>query len=289
MVDTHDPSQREPDKLRVEAPEAPAPDCAAIKARIAERVRGDSGAGRLTTEAELAAITAELDLEALRAVLAEMGRDSGYADVKALVSPAGRVYLFSERHLAWIEAQDKARVEEARFAVVERIRADSSHILLTAAVDLEALLPFEEPGPRAAFLAEILADPRFADVRVVTGPKGETYYHSEWYVSGNYGAIMMRAKVNDPCWAIAEFVRHRSRVMPAPTNVATFQDPVFRLDPASLDGVVEKLLRTAEYADVKKLVHPETHAVYLYSTESMEERQAHSIMDWEEVGALRNP
>jgi hypothetical protein len=283
-------TQPVPDKLRVEAPEPPPPDKPLLKVRIAERVRSDSGQrSRLTLEHEILDLTPELEKDELRALLAEMATEGSFGDIKAVVAPSGRVYLFSEKHLIAVEAAEKGRVEEARLAVVEKIRADSSRIALTPAADLDPLFPFAEPERRAELLAEIMADDRFADIQSVTGPRGEVYYHSDRFVSGNYGAIMMRAKAKDPCWAIAELVRDRSRIMPAPSKVTLFKAAVFEIDPAELDSLVGELLQRPEHADVKRLVHRETGAVYLYSDRYLDERRAYDIMDWEEVGALRNP
>jgi hypothetical protein len=161
--------------------------------------------------------------------------------------------------------------------------------VLTTAADLEPMFPFPEPERRATLLSEIQADERFQDIQAVAGPRGEVYYHSDRYVSGNYGAIMMRAKSNDPCWAIAELVRDRSRIMPAPTRATVFQDAVFQIEPGKLDALIADLLRKDGCSDVKRIVHPKTKAVYLYSERFLDERRAFDIMDWEEVGILKNP
>ena len=285
-----DVTQRSPDKLGAVAAEAPPVELAPLKARLAERVRADSrDRRRLTTEPEVKALLPELDPPELKAMLAEMAEQGAYGDVKAIVAPSGRIYLFSEKHLIAAEAAELGRIEEARWAVADRIRADSSHIQLTPAAELEALYPFPEAERRSAWLEETLADERFRDLHRTVGPKGEVYYHSDRYVSGNYAAVMMRAKTGDALWAIAEFVRHNSRIMPAPVCVTAFRDPVFGILQAKLDGFVEELTRTPAYADVKRLVHPKTGAVYLYSDRHLDEANAFAIMDWNEVGRLENP
>ncbi len=287
---TYDVTESAPDKLRVEAPDAPPPDRALLKARIAEKVRADSrDRRRVTPEGEVQALTAELSRAERSALLEEMAGESLYGDVKAVVAPSGRVYLFSEKHLIAVEAAELGRIEEARLAIVERIRTDSGRIVLTSVADLEPLFPFPEPERRAVFLAEIRADERFQDIQVVTGPKGELYYHSDRYVSGNYAAVMMRAKAGDPLFAIAEFVRHNARIMPAPTKTTAFADAVFGIAAAQLQGLLDELTRTPGYEDVKRIVHPRTRAVYLYSDRYLDEQRAFDIMDWEEVGIFKNP
>lgn len=283
-------TRREPDKLNVVTAPAAPQDPGPLKERIAAHVREDSRERRrLTTEAEIEALVPELDPPELRALLAEMAEQGAYADVKAVVAPSGRIYLFSEKHLIAPEAAELGRVEEARFAVAEKIREDSRKVELTPAADLEPLYPFPEPERRAAWLEETLADERFQDLHRTVGPKGETYYHSDRFVSGNYAAVMMRAKSGDALFAIAEFVRHNSRIMPAPVCLSAFRDPVFGIFQAKLDAFVEDLLKNPVYADVKRLVHPSTGAVYLYSERYLEETRAREIMDWNEVGVYRNP
>jgi len=285
-----DLSTPEPDKLRVVADDPPPLDLGQLKARIAEKIRADSrDLRRLTPEKAILALVPELDPRELRALVSEMASEGAYADVKAVVAASGRIYLFSEKHLIAVEAAELGRIEEARFAIVERIRSDSSRIVLTTGADLEPLFPFPEPERRAALLAEIRADERFQDIQVVSGPGGEVYYHSDRYVSGNYGAIMMRARTGNPCWSIAELVRDRSRIMPSPTKLTVFDDPVFLLAPGKLASLVEELLTREGFEDVKRIVHPKTRAVYLYSTRYLDERRAFDIMDWEEVGLLKNP
>lgn len=285
-----DVTERAPDKLNVVAGDATAADLDLVKNRIAGRVRDDSRERRrLTTDREIHVLVPELERDELSRVLAEMATQGLYGDIKAVVAPSGRIYLFSEKHLIAAEAAELGRIEEAKFTIAEKIRADSSRIVLTTAEELEPLYPFPEPERRAAFLAETLADERFKDLQVTKGPKGEVYYHSDRFISGNYAAVMMRAKAGDPLFAIAEFVRHNSRIMPAPVSTTAFRDPVFGILQAKLDGFVEKLLETPAYADVRRLVHRETGAVYLYSDRYLDEARAYEIMDWNEVGALRNP
>jgi hypothetical protein len=287
---TIDLTAPEPQKLRVVADEPPPLDPTALKLRIAEKGRADSrDLRRLTPEREVLATLSELEPAGLHALIAEMSTEGAYADIKAVIAVSGRIYLFSEKYLIAVEAAELGRLEEAKLEIVARIRSDSSRIVLTTLEDLEPLFPFPEPERRAALLAEIRADERFQDIQSVTGPKGETYYHSDRYMSGNYGAIMMRARSGDPCWSIAELVRDRSRIMPAPTRTTVFDDPVFLLEPGRLGAILDELLAKEGYEDVKRIIHPKTKAQYLYSTRFLEERRALDIMDWEEVGMLKNP
>jgi hypothetical protein len=216
-----------------------------------------------------------------------MARDPSCDDIMGVVTPAGRFYLFSTAHLTAAEAWRRAHIEDAKLAIAARIRSDSRKTTLTSLTDLEPLFPSAEPAERAALLAELEADDRFQDLQKLEGPKGETYYHCETHLTGAYALIMMRAKTHDVSLAIAELVRDRSRILPRPTSIATFRDPVFGIDLALLDEAVARTL--ARHADIRKLVHPETGAAYLYSSRWLDDVQAFSMIDWEEVGAARNP
>ncbi len=290
---TFDPSFAPSEKLNVATGEAPALDPAALKRRIAELVRTRSADGHTPAqEHEVEALDEDLAPERRSALLAEMAVEPEYADIKAVVAPSGRVYLFSEPRLDRNAAVARSRVEESKLAIVAKIRADSLYVALTPMSDLDPLFHSADPAEREALLAELRADPRFQDVQTLSGADGEAWFHSDTHLSGNYGRIMLRAKAGDPGLAIAELVRDRSRVMPAPTSLKVFEDRVFELSREQIDGFVAGLGRpdaAPEYADIKRLVHPETGAVYLYSDKWMLEVDAFRVMDWDEVGAARNP
>jgi hypothetical protein len=174
--------------------------------------------------------------------------------------------------------------------LARRIRRDSQHVALTSARDLEELIPWPEPERRAEVLHALVADERFRDIQRMRGPDGALYFHSDAHVSCNSGRIMLRARSSDAAFAIAELVRDRSRDLPAPTKITLFDDRVFGLSRQQVEAFLGALdAPPPELADIRKLVHPSTQAVYLYSSRWMEEVTAARIMDWEEVGLARNP
>ncbi|HTO98538.1 MAG TPA: hypothetical protein VMK66_15925, partial [Myxococcales bacterium] len=193
-----------PEKLRALPAEAPAPDPMALKTPIAERVRADSRERRaLTPEHVIQALDPRVSPEGLSAVLAVMGAEVSYADIKGIVAPSGRIYLFSLAHLTPQEAREKAELEETKWAIAGRIRADSRGIALTSLADLDPLFPAELPAEgRAALLAGMEDDERFKDLRRLTGPGGETFFHCETSLTGTYGGILVRAKTKDACYGI---------------------------------------------------------------------------------------
>lgn len=284
-----DPTRPAPPEKLQAVPQGPDAGPAAVKAAVAAHVREASRAGRVATEQSVRALAPELSQQRFAELLAEMAGEGAYGDVKAIVAPSGRVYLFSETFLIAVEAQARAGVEEAKIAIAEKIRGDSRLLVLTPAAALEPLFPSADAAERARLLEEVRADPRFQDLRELTGPKGEVYWHSDAYVSENYGKIMMRSRTADFGWAIAEFVRDRSMIQPAPTRITVFKESVFGIDFRRIEQLVLELLAKPEYGDVKKLVQRETGAVYLYSEKYLTEQQATQLMDWEEVEKARNP
>jgi len=292
--ESYDPPEQVPDKLNVvaagEAPEKEEVELSDLKVEIAERVRFDSREKkRLTEAAIIEKLSDGIPKERLGPLLAEMSKEGRFGDIKAIVSPSGRIYLFSEKHLIAVEAQQKGRLEEAKFLVADKIRADSAQIKLTPRSEIDAMLAWAEPAERDQILDAMEDDERFKDIQKMSGSKGEVYYHSIDYISGRYALVMLRAKHAEPAYGIAEFVREQSRIHPLPTKLEQFQDSVFGIEREQLETVVEMMLKNPDYADIKQMVHPETGSVYLYSDKWLSEQRAFDLIDWEEVKRLKYP
>ncbi len=282
-----------PEKVRVEHASAPAPGATPeeIKAGMAARVRADSRERRALTPASAVAELAPGEpQERVNAILAGMGGDERYADIKAVITDGGTAYLYSERDLTAAEAVDRAFVEECEQVIAARVRADSEHqAVLTPVAALQALLPRSEQGRLAEILARLEGDPRYFDLGTVTGPRGDAFLHSGLFLGGDDARLLAREGAADPCATVAELVREASRLHPRPTRCRPFWARLFGVAPEALDGIVEELQRRPECADIARLVHPATGAVYLYSTWYLDEARAFAIADWEEVGRVENP
>ena len=116
------------------AEEAPAMD---LKETIAARIRMDCREqGILTSEDTLIGLVPGGQPHgAISAALAEMAKDPGYADVKAVTTASGLVFFYSERHMKVAEAAAKSLLEEVKFRIGERVRADSRDTQLLTPVD----------------------------------------------------------------------------------------------------------------------------------------------------------
>lgn len=189
-----------------------------------------------------------------------------------------------ERTSFAVEAGEENRVEEAKFTVAERIRADSANMILTPSKEVDSLLEWAKEAERTSILAALESDERFNDLQKMIGSQGEVYYHSINYLSGRNGLFMMRARTAEPAVCIAEYVREQSRIQPLCTKLTQFEAPVFGIEKAKLESVVREMLKRPEYVDIRMLVHAGTNAAYLYSNKWLSEEQALEIMDWEETG-----
>lgn len=267
------------------AEEAPAVD---LKAKIADRIRTDcKEQGILTSEDTVVGLVPGLQHDAVSAALAEMAEDPGYADIKAVTTASSLVFFYSERHIKVAEAAAKSLLEEVKFRIGERVRADSRNAELLTPVDG---LYAEIGWNRSTYSPdEIRKDPRYEDIKTVTAATGEMFFYSTRHMSDYYALVLARVASHDPCAAIAETVRDESRIYPRPTCILLFLEKMFGVNEDDLKSIVCKTLERAEYNDIKAMVHPVTGGVYLYSNKYLDEERTFTMMDYEEVIRPANP
>ncbi len=261
-----------------------------IYVAIADKVRTDSQSrGRLTHVEELGLLFPEMKPEEIIGSLAELVNVEAYKDVRVLTAVSGLAYLYSDRFIEPEEVNAKSQAEEERTKIANQVREDSKALVqLTPVKTLSGLSPEITPAQVEARLVEMLRDERYQDIKQLIGPKGIAYLYSETHITRNYAMMLARVGESTPCSIIAETVREESRVYPRPTKVELFYAPVFKLDPAQMEMLIEGTLRHPEYADLQKVV-ASTGAVYLYSKLYMDAYQAERWIEWEEVGKLNNP
>jgi len=265
-----------------------------IKNAIAHKVRGDSQEHTaLTPEEDLIALDDDLKYGRinLSAALAEMAIDERYQDIITITTATGLVFVYSADYIAAEYAAAKSLVEEAKFMLANTIRVDSyQHTKLTPAGDIHAMAPDTEPAIIDVILKGMAQEARYADIKSVTSAAKEVYYHSDRYLVDRYAATLLLSMAGDQCNTLAEKVREESRIYPRATNATFFHNQqLFGIPRDDLQAVIDETLRKPEYSDIKKLVHPTTGAVYLYSDRYLEEQQAWAQMDWLEVGLANNP
>ena len=262
-----------------------------IKAKLARTVRDNAkDRGALTPADSMSALAPDLPLETLCDLLAEMAHEDACSDIRAVTTPSGSIFLYSQMHIWPEEAAVKCQIEEMKFRVVEKVREDSRYrVALTPIDTLQALCPEVEQKSFHAVLKEVRTAASYTDLKSVTACNGEIFFYSDMHMTARYAALLARAAANDPCTTIADTVREESKIYPRPTNVDLFRSQVFGIPSGSLEATINWVLKKEEFLDIQKLVHPLTGAVYLYSRQHMTERHASSVMDWLEVGLRNNP
>ena len=264
-----------------------------IKARIAGKVRSDSQEHSLLTPEE-AIVDLDDDVSSptttLGDLLTEMADDDRYRDIKTITTTNGLVFVYSDTYIKADDAAAKSLVEEVKFVLANAIRADSrDQVNLTPAQALYELAPETDRAIIDILLKGIQSEERFADIKTVAASNSDVYFHSDKYLVGSYAVTLLLAMAGDHCATIAETVRDESRIYPRTTRVASFFEPVYGVPSESLSVVINDMLQKPEYADIKRIVHPATGAVHLYSNQFITEDRALAMMDWEEVGRANNP
>ena len=266
----------------------------AIKARIAEQVRVDSQQrAALTPEESIIELDDDLRYGRMElgAILAEMAAEEGYGDIKSLTTASGMVFLYSDTCITAEDAAAKGLVEEAKIMLARAIREDSlAKVKLTPAGEIYAMAPDTDPAILDALLKGMQTESRFSDIKTVTAANGDVYFHSDKYLVSNYAATLLMAMAGDHYSTIAATVREDSNIYPRTTSIAIFRDQeVYGVPSGEVETIVAELLRKSEYGDIKKIVHPVTGSVHLYSERYITADRAWAMMDWEEVGRANNP
>ncbi len=265
---------------------------AEIKAKVAEQVREDSAKSLLTADLVIVRLDNLLLYGAidLVALLGEMSAEEPYADIKAITTGTGLVFAFSDRYITPDDAAIKAVVEEGKAIIAGKIRGDSQNEEKLTPLDaIYGLAPDTEREIIDALLKEMQTEERFADLKTVNVSTGEAYFHSDIYLRGSYAVTLLMAMEGDHSATIAKTVRNDSQIYPRTTNTAIFRrEELFGIPAGELDAAIAATLRKPECADIKKIVHPETGGVHLYSDRYIRDDVAWAMMEWDEVGRFHN-
>ena len=280
-----------PEKAVTDGKPVAEPTVEEIKAKIAERIRTDGEEHAAMTPSEVVfALVPGSQQERITAILEGMAADERYADIKAVTTASGMVFFLSTTYIGTDEAIAKSRKEELKFLFAEKVRAESKNAAaLTSVDDLLSLAPEMEQDGVVAILDEMRTDERYADIKPVTSPNGEVYYHSDKHMSCYYAVVLSRVAARDPVATVAAMIRDESRIYPRPTCIEFFMEPMFQIPPGDLKAVFDELVNKPDYSDIKLMVHPETGGVYAYSSQYLSEDAAFQKMHWVEVVKPANP
>lgn len=264
---------------------------AEVKSKLAHTVRKNARRHCALTPGQLLKVLAkDLPIDAQQALLAEMLQETVYSDIKSMITASGRLFLYSLTHMTTMEAEAKGHLEEVKHVIAEKIRRNSRVTTsLTPLGALYSLWTELKPVQVCSILNEMQTQACYRDLKTISACSGELYLYSERHITDKYAALLVRAAVNDACQMIVHTVREESRIIPRPTKIGTFTSHVFGIPATSLQPCIVRVLNKPEFSDIRKLVHPETEAVYLYSSMYMNEEHAHSVMKWLEEGSGLQP
>lgn len=260
-----------------------------VMEKLAHTVRNNARRHRSLTSGHIVKILArDFPFEFQQALPNLMAKQESYRDIKSLYTPSGQLFFYSLNFIVPGEAEAKVHMEEMKHVLAEKIRRDSRvATTLTPLSALYALWPELEKVQVCSILNQMQNQTNFQDLKTVSAGSGEMYLYSEVHISEKYATLLARCAVTDACETIVHTVREESRIHPRPTNVCVFNSHVFGIPSSSLEHCIVRVLNKPEYSDIRKLVHPETEAVYLYSNLYLNEEQASSMMRWLEESRLQ--
>lgn len=264
---------------------------AEVKTKLAHTVRSNARKHKALTPGHIVRVlTRDLPLSIEQSLLADMSKENAFGDIKTIMTPSGQLFLYSLTHMNPREADAKGRLEEVKHLIAEKIRRDSRvTTALTPLGALYTLWPDIESVQVCSILNEMQTQGAYRDLKTISACSGELYLYSELHLTEKYAALLVRAAVYDACATIAHTVREDSRVLSWPTKVSVFTGQAFGIPAASLHPCIVKILNNPELSDIRKLVHPVTEAVYLYSTLHLNEGQACSVIKWLEDESAVEP
>lgn len=259
---------------------------AEVKAKLVHNVRRNSKRhGALTSSHILSVLARGLPADLQNGLREEIVKDTVSGDIRTLATPSGQLFFYSLTYMNCEDAAAKGKLEEVKYAMAEKIRRDSRvATVLTPLNAMFRLFPDIKPVKICSLLNEMQAQVPYRDIKTVSAFSGELYLYCALHITDKYAALLVRSAVSDACSTIVETVREDSRIYPRPTKISIFTSQVYGIPPATLHPCVVRVLNSPQYADIRKLVHPESESEYLYSNLHMNEEHAYSLMKWMEEG-----
>ena len=156
-------------------------------------------------------------------------------------------------------AEEAPEVLDIQTRIAEKIRADSGERMrLTGVAAVEALFTGDDPDVR---FEEMMADPRFEDIKWLTSPTGQALFYSDRHMTADQAAA--ESALESALVSVSEQVRSDSReIALTPMEVAVALLPeTLREEPAT---VLERMAVVPACEDIKQVAGP-TGAEYLHS------------------------
>ena len=158
-------------------------------------------------------------------------------------------------------AEEDSQPLDIQTRIAEKVRSDSrERTWLTGTATIEALFTEDDPDVR---FEEMMADPRFEDIKWVRSPSGQILFYSDQYLTPEQASE--ESAVESALVSVSEQVRADSQQVTLTPMAA-----VITLIPEALsehpDRIVERLAEVPQYQDIQKVIGP-AGMEYLHSEE----------------------
>ncbi len=166
-----------------------------IKTKIAEKVREDSkNLTKLTGIDSLCTADPVLEMDKVKASLAEMERDDRCQDIKSVVSSTGALYLYSETYITrnYADILVRAEANDPCATIAATVRDEAR--IYPRPTDIEFFNnPIFNINPEEleGHLASTLERQEFKDIKLINASTGARYLYSELYMDEDYARSLV--------------------------------------------------------------------------------------------------
>lgn len=166
-----------------------------IQTGIAERVREDSqNLSKLTCVDSLCTPVSDLEPDRVQVILADMGKDDRYKDIKSLAASTGAVYLYSETYITKNYAEILARAEanDPCATIAATVRDESRIYPRPTNIELFKDRVFNiDPDEVETHITRTLEQQEFNDIKLILASTGASYLYSNLYMSEDYAKSLV--------------------------------------------------------------------------------------------------
>ncbi len=166
-----------------------------IKTKVAEKVREDSkNLAKLAGVDSFCTADPVLEMDKVKASLADMERDERYQDIKPVVASTGAVYLYSETYITrnYADILVRAEANDPCATIAATVRDESKIYPRPTNIEYFNNPIFNiNPEELEEHLASILARSDFKDLKLINASTGARYLYSNLYMEEDYAISLV--------------------------------------------------------------------------------------------------
>ena len=154
------------------------------------------GEGDGDTEEAAEDASSRAGMARLAICLTDMAGDEGYADIQSISDSAGRLYLYSERHMSGRYAQILARsvADDPCGVIADTVREESRIYPRPTRVDLFAEPVYGiAPVDLDASLDRLFASETYSDIKRLTASTGAEYLYSDRHLTADWARSLVES------------------------------------------------------------------------------------------------